>query len=80
MTESDEKSSSLPTPTLSLMGERRRNRPWGLSGGGPGASGEDWLIRAGGGRERLPGKVTVDVAAGDRLVVLTPGGGGWGPV
>lgn len=64
--------------TLSLMGERRRNRPWGLSGGEPGAIGEDWLIRKGGEEERLAGKVTVEVGAGDRLVVLTPGGGGWG--
>jgi N-methylhydantoinase B len=64
--------------TLSLMGERRRNPPWGLSGGLPGALGEDWLIRAGGDRYRLPGKCTVEVSAGDRLVVLTPGGGGWG--
>jgi len=64
--------------TLSLMGERRRNAPWGLAGGEPGATGEDWLIRAGGSRERLPGKVTLDVEPGDRLVVLTPGGGGWG--
>jgi N-methylhydantoinase B len=64
--------------TLSLMGERRRNSPWGLAGGEPGASGEDWLVHAGGDRERLPGKTTVEVSPGDRLVVLTPGGGGWG--
>lgn len=64
--------------TLSLMGERRRNAPWGLAGGGPGAVGEDWLVHANGDRERLPGKVTVDVEPGDRLTVLTPGGGGWG--
>lgn len=64
--------------TLSLMGERRRNAPWGLNGGMPGAPGEDWLIRPSGDRERLPGKTTVTVAPGDRLVVLTPGGGGWG--
>ena len=63
---------------LSLMGERRRNPPWGLNGGQPGALGEDWLIRPGGERERLPGKCTVEISAGDRLVVLTPGGGGWG--
>lgn len=69
----------LEPATLSLIGERRRNRPWGLSGGQPGATGEDWLIRRNGSRERLPGKVTVDVAAGDHLLVLTPGGGGWGP-
>ena len=63
---------------LSLMGERRRHRPWGLAGGSPGAIGEDWLIRADGSKERLPGKVTLEVEAGDRLRVLTPGGGGWG--
>lgn len=64
--------------TVSLMGERRRNRPWGLAGGGPGAPGEDWLIRADGSRERLAAKSTVEVEAGDRLSILTPGGGGWG--
>jgi N-methylhydantoinase B len=66
--------------TLSLMGERRRNQPWGLAGGGPGAVGEDWLIRSGGEKERLPGKVTTEVEPGDRLVVSTPGGGGWGTI
>jgi N-methylhydantoinase B len=64
--------------TLSLMGERRRIAPWGLEGGQPGACGEDWLIEASGEKRRLPGKVTVDVREGDRLIVLTPGGGGWG--
>ncbi|HLF61863.1 MAG TPA: hydantoinase B/oxoprolinase family protein [Acidimicrobiia bacterium] len=63
--------------TLSLMGERRRNRPWGLAGGEPGEPGEDWLVRDGD-WARLPGKTTVEVEPGDRLVVLTPGGGGWG--
>ncbi len=64
--------------TLSLMGERRRHRPWGLQGGEPGATGEDWLIRPDGDRLRLNGKTTLEVNAGDRLLVLTPGGGGWG--
>lgn len=68
----------LVPATVTLMGERRRTRPWGLAGGGPGAPGEDWLVRPTGARERLPGKATFDVAAGDRLRVLTPGGGGWG--
>ncbi len=68
----------LAPATVSLMGERRRVPPWGLAGGAPGACGEDWLIRAGSAPARLPGKVTFDVAAGDRLLVRTPGGGGWG--
>jgi N-methylhydantoinase B len=64
--------------TLSLMGERRLTSPWGLAGGGPGLPGEDWLIHPDGTRERLPSKCTVSVSRGDRLRVLTPGGGGWG--
>jgi N-methylhydantoinase B len=68
----------LTDATLSLMGERRRHQPWGLAGGEPGATGEDWLIHKDGSRERLPGKCTVSVGPGDRLLVLTPGGGGWG--
>jgi len=68
----------LVEATVSLIGERRRNRPWGLAGGGPGATGEDWLVRRSGATERLPGKVTFDVQPGDLVRVLTPGGGGWG--
>lgn len=64
--------------TLSIMGERRRNRPWGLNGGEPGSCGEDWLIKTDGARIRLPGKATVEVDKGDRYLVQTPGGGGWG--
>jgi N-methylhydantoinase B len=68
----------LAEATLSLMGERRRHRPWGLAGGEAGALGEDWLVQPGSGRERLPAKCTIPLQAGDRLLVLTPGGGGWG--
>jgi N-methylhydantoinase B len=68
----------LVAATVSLMGERRVVAPWGLAGGGPGACGEDWVIRAGGIPERVPGKTTFEVDPGDRLLVRTPGGGGWG--
>ncbi len=68
----------LVDASVSLMGERRRNRPWGLAGGSSGSVGEDWLIKRDGSREKLPGKTTLEVRAGDRLLVLTPGGGGWG--
>jgi N-methylhydantoinase B len=62
---------------LTLLGERRRVRPYGLAGGGPGAPGRDWLIR-GTRRRRLPGKVTLRARRGDRLCIETPGGGGFG--
>jgi N-methylhydantoinase B len=68
----------LEEATVSLMGERRRLRPWGLAGGGAASCGEDWLHRVGGVAERVPGKTTFEVEPGDRLRVLTPGGGGWG--
>ena len=68
----------LVPATVSLMGERRRVPPWGLAGGRPGAVGQDWLLRADAEPLLLPGKCTIEVEAGDRLRVLTPGGGGWG--
>jgi N-methylhydantoinase B/oxoprolinase/acetone carboxylase alpha subunit len=66
--------------TISLITERRVSRPWGLAGGGPGAPGENWVLRAGqeSRAERLPDKCTLKLQAGDVLRMLTPGGGGWG--
>jgi N-methylhydantoinase B/oxoprolinase/acetone carboxylase alpha subunit len=62
----------------SLLTERRRNRPWGLAGGGPGAPGRNILIRDGVETE-LGAKTTIELRAGDVLVVETPGGGGHSP-
>ena len=54
--------------------------PAGLAGGSPGATGENWLLRGGDPTrvEPLEDKVTIELAAGDVLRILTPGGGGWG--
>ena len=67
----------LAPTTVTLVGERRRRPPYGLSGGGPGVVGEDTLTR-GGVTVKLPGKVTFAAQAGDRLTIATPGGGGHG--
>ena len=67
----------LTEAEVTLLGERRRVRPYGLAGGKPGAPGRDWLIH-GVRRRRVPAKVTLHVRAGDRLCVETPGGGGYG--
>ncbi|TXD38641.1 hydantoinase B/oxoprolinase family protein [Lujinxingia vulgaris] len=65
--------------TVSVMAERRVFAPYGLAGGAPGARGSTRLIRARGGQEeRLEGKISVEVEAGDRLIIETPGGGGYG--
>lgn len=67
----------LAPATVTLLTERRRLSPYGLRGGAPGLPGRN-LLRRSGQLRRLPGKSTVKVKSGDRLVILTPGGGGWG--
>jgi 5-oxoprolinase (ATP-hydrolysing) len=61
-----------------VVASRRRYAPFGLAGGAPGAVGRQWIERAGGGIELLGGTAGADMAAGDVLVVETPGGGGFG--
>ena len=68
----------LEPAELSLLTQHRVVPPFGLEGGGPGACGRQWVIRAGGRVETLPPVAAVDLAAGDRVVIETPGGGGWG--
>jgi N-methylhydantoinase B/oxoprolinase/acetone carboxylase alpha subunit len=70
----------LEDVTVSLITERRDTQPWGLHGGEPGASGENWLLPDGdeSRAERLPAKCQLELKAGDVLRMLTPGGGGWG--
>ncbi|MEE8421393.1 MAG: hydantoinase B/oxoprolinase family protein, partial [Dehalococcoidia bacterium] len=64
--------------TVTIVSERRRFAPWGLAGGDDGALGRNTLLRADGSEEDLGARAEVDVVAGDRLRVETPGGGGWG--
>jgi len=64
--------------TLGVMAERHKIRPWGLMGGQPGAPGVYTLIKASGETVKLPSKCTVEIYRGDTLVILTPGGGGYG--
>jgi N-methylhydantoinase B len=58
---------------LSIISERRRHAPRGERGGDPGMPGRNLLNG-----DRLPGKVTLDVARGDVITIETPGGGGFG--
>jgi N-methylhydantoinase B/oxoprolinase/acetone carboxylase alpha subunit len=62
---------------VTIISERRRRPPYGVRGGKPGATGRN-VHCAGSERRELPGKVHVRMAAGDRLRIETPGGGGFG--
>jgi N-methylhydantoinase B len=68
----------LAAARVTLLADRRRQPPYGLAGGAPGRPGRDWLIPRRGRARRIPAKATFDAAAGDRLRVETPGGGGFG--
>jgi N-methylhydantoinase B len=57
---------------LSVITDRRRHAPRGARGGEPGEPGRNLLNG-----EELPGKATRDLAAGDVVVIETPGGGGF---
>ena len=60
-------------------GERFRNAPWGVFGGGPGAMGCFLYEDADGRARTLDIKPSgIRVADGDRIVVETPGAGGYG--
>jgi N-methylhydantoinase B len=63
--------------TVSLLAERHRVAPSGAHGGGDGALGTH-AIRRRGKLQRLAAKVSVELAAGDEVIVQTPGGGGYG--
>ncbi len=65
---------------VSILAERRGpSFPFGLEGGEPGAQGRNTLQKAGSEESvTLGGKVQLDVAAGDMLLIETPGGGGFG--
>jgi 5-oxoprolinase (ATP-hydrolysing) len=62
----------------SILSGRRRVAPFGLAGGSDGERGRNSVIRNSGSIEPLEGTADVDLAAGDRLLIETPGGGGYG--
>jgi 5-oxoprolinase (ATP-hydrolysing) len=64
--------------TLSVLSGHRRVPPYGMAGGSPGGLGRTWVERADGTVVDLASMDSVDLAAGDLLVVQTPGGGGYG--
>ncbi|HVS12559.1 MAG TPA: hydantoinase B/oxoprolinase family protein [Thermoanaerobaculia bacterium] len=64
--------------TLSVLTQHRVEAPFGMAGGEPGTRGRQTLIRASGEREVLSSIDGAQVEPGDRLLLETPGGGGWG--
>jgi N-methylhydantoinase B len=63
----------LAPATLSVLTDRRRHRPRGADGGGPGATGRDDVDGV-----PLAPKASRQLPAGAVVTIRTPGGGGWG--
>ncbi len=61
-----------------ILSNHRRVAPFGLDGGGSGATGHNRIERADGRVEELGSVGTAEMAAGDVFVIETPGGGGFG--
>ena len=63
--------------TVSLLTQHRVEAPFGLHGASPGQTGQQTLVRDGQ-ITKLAGCTTFEAQAGDRVIIETPGGGGWG--
>lgn len=68
----------LKSLTVSFLTERRACGPRGLYGGSDGLAGRQTRIHPDGTQQDLPGAITYAAEAGERVLIETPGGGGWG--
>ncbi|HEV7746121.1 MAG TPA: hydantoinase B/oxoprolinase family protein [Pyrinomonadaceae bacterium] len=68
---------TLAPARMSLLADRRKRKPYGLSGGEPGKSGNAVIVRDGRAR-KIGSKGSWELKAGDRVRIETPGGGGHG--
>ena len=70
----------LEPMTAAILSGHRSVAPFGMAGGGAGQTGHNRIVRADGRVENLPACAEVKMAAGDSIVIETPGGGGYGTI
>lgn len=63
---------------FSLSADRKRLAPWGVFGGDSASTSKCEIVSRDGERRELPSKITTTVNKDDKIIVVTPGGGGWG--
>ena len=68
----------LAPMSLSIVSQHRVAGPFGLEGGQPGEPGRQRVVRAGGEVIELGPIDGCEIGAGDRFMLETPGGGGYG--
>jgi len=68
-----------PEARITVRGlDRFRFQPWGVCGGGPGHNGRTFVIRRDGTQEETGRIKVLTLRQGDRLVMESPSGGGFG--
>jgi N-methylhydantoinase B len=68
----------LTDAEVTILADRRKTAPYGLTGGDAGQSGRSIVIRENGTQGELAGKTSVRLQRGERIRIESPGGGGWG--
>jgi 5-oxoprolinase (ATP-hydrolysing) len=68
----------LEPMTVTMLTSHRVVPPFGLKGGKPGDCGHNYVVRSTGVTEELQGNDEASLYPGDKLVIETPGGGGFG--
>jgi 5-oxoprolinase (ATP-hydrolysing) len=61
-----------------ILANRRRVAPRGIAGGADAEAGRNWVERTDGSIEMLSATASAEMQPGDRFVIETPGGGGYG--
>ena len=70
----------LQPMTVTILSSHRKTDPYGLFGGLPGKKGCNYAILNQGKVMSLDGNSEIQLAAGDVIIIETPGGGGFGSV
>lgn len=68
----------LEPVSVSIVSQHRNEGPYGMAGGEAGSPGRQRLVRAAGDTVELAAVGGCEAAPDDRLILETPGGGGWG--
>ncbi len=65
---------------INILSQHRKEKPYGLKGGGTGKTGDQYIIKSDGRKVNLKGMDGTSVQSGDRIIITSPGGGGYGKI
>jgi 5-oxoprolinase (ATP-hydrolysing) len=63
---------------INILSQHRKEKPYGMKGGQASKSGEQILVNSSGKKMKLKGMDSATIEKGDKIIIKTPGGGGWG--